>query len=187
MCRRRFAAVAAIVVGLALAPQASPAQEAGQEQEPNPHQRSGFWFNGGLGWGSFGCDGCREREGGTIVTLGAGGTLSQSVIIGGSLDGWSKEVAGNRLTASTLLGTVRFYPSVTGGFFLRGGLGFGAVEVELQNVTARDEGGALLLGAGWDFRISDDVSLTPFLNGVGVSTDDADFSFSQLGLSITTH
>lgn len=187
--RTTVAAVAVIVVGLGLtlAPQASLAQEAGQEQEPNSHQRSGFWFNGGLGWGSFGCDGCQEREGGSILTLGAGGTLSQSVIVGGSIDGWSKEVNGNRLTASTLLGTIRFYPSETGGFFLRGGLGFGTVEVELQNVTVTDDGGALLLGAGWDFRISDSVSLTPFLNGVGVSTDGSDFSFSQLGLSITTH
>lgn len=190
MPRTTFAAVAAIVVGLALAPQASLAQEAGQEQEeqdPNPHPRSGFWFNGGLGWGSFGCDGCQEREGGSILTLGAGGTLSQSVIVGGSIDGWTKEVNGNRLTASTLLGTIRFYPSDTGGFFLRGGLGFGAVEVELENAAARDEGGALLLGAGWDVRISDNVSVTPFLNGVGVSTDDSDLNFTQLGLSITTH
>lgn len=186
MNRRALTAVTAVLVGLALAPQASLSQETGGEGETNSHPRSGFWFNGGLGWGSLGCDGCSEREGGTVLTIGAGGTLSQSVMIGGSLDGWSKEVNGNRLTASTLLGTVRFYPSETGGFFLRGGFGFGTVEVEVGDAVASDEGGALLLGAGWDFRISDNVSLTPYLNGVGVGTE-SEVDFSQLGLSITTH
>ena len=26
-----------------------------------PQTRQGFWFNGGLGWGSAGCDGCGRR------------------------------------------------------------------------------------------------------------------------------
>lgn len=170
-----------------LAPQATVAQEP-QSEETNPHARSGFWFNGGVGYGSLGCDGCASREGGIVVSLGAGGTLSQHVLLGAGIDGWTKEEDGTRLTASSLLATLRFYTSETSGFFLRGGLGFGTVEVQTSSFgTENENGGAALLGLGYDFRIGDNVSLTPYLNGVGVTTENTEVNFNQLGLSITVH
>ena len=39
----------------------------------HPQTRNGFWFSGGLGYGSLGCDG---REGGLSGGLAFGGTLS---------------------------------------------------------------------------------------------------------------
>src|SRR5258705_5518637 len=41
--------------------------------------RKGFWFNGGLGYGSLGCDGCGGRTGSVSGTLALGGTLSPKV------------------------------------------------------------------------------------------------------------
>lgn len=188
MANRSWTLIAAVLLGLVLAPTASVAQQQGGQEETNEHQRSGFWFNGGLGWGSLGCDGCTDREGGTVLSLGVGGTVSQSVLIGGSIDGWTKEEQGTRLTASSALATIRLYPSDTDGFFFRGGLGFGSVETEIAGVGSGSEsGGAALLGLGYDVRVSDNVSLTPFLNGVGITTDDTDVNFNQLGLSVTTH
>lgn len=74
------------------------------------------------------------------------------------------------------------------GFWFNGGLGAGNVEAEISGGGSGSEtGGAALLGLGYDFRLSDGVSLTPFLNGVGISWDGGDVNFNQLGLSITTH
>jgi hypothetical protein len=49
-------------------------------------------------------------------------------------------------------------------------------------------GTGAILGLGYDIRIGDHFSLTPFLNGVGISTTGGgDANFSQIGLGITTH
>lgn len=178
----------AVIVGFALAPRTAVAQEGQADETTSAHARSGFWFNGGLGWGSLGCDGCAEREGGGVLSLAAGGTLSQNVLLGASIDGWSKEENGTRLTASSLLATLRFYPSTDNGFFLRGGLGVGTVEASISGVGSGSEtGGAALLGLGYDFRVSETVSLTPYLNGVGISEESGSVNYTQLGLSVTVH
>lgn len=177
--RRALSIAAAFMLAMALV--SVPGDVSAQE-------RSGFWFNGGLGWGSLGCDGCSGRESSVVATLGVGGTLSQQATLGASINGWSKEVSGTRLTASTLAATLRFYPSATGGFFLLGGLGYGVLELEVSGTgTASETGPAAVLGLGFDVRVSDSVSLTPFLNGVGISFEGGNVNFNQLGLSITAH
>lgn len=176
------AAFAAVVLGLAV-PRAAMAQDTGANAQP----RSGFWFSGGLGAGSLGCDSCPERDWGVILSLGAGGTISQRLAVGASLEGWTDSERRASLTASTLLATLRFYPSATGGFFLRGGLGWGRLESEVSGFgTFSDSGPAALLGLGYDLRITDSVSLTPFLNGVRVA-EEMNRNFFELGLGITVH
>lgn len=95
----------------------------------NPQVRSGFWFNGGIGLGSYGCEGCSGRESGGTLTLGLGGTLSQKVVIGGAMNIWAKEVNGVDVSVGTITAMIRFYPSATGGFYLTGGLGYGSVGI----------------------------------------------------------
>lgn len=180
----KIAAIALIAV-VAAAPRQALAQDAG---EANAHVRSGFWFNGGLAYGTLGCGDCTDREGGMTANLTFGGTLSQKVLLGGSSRAWRKSENGITLTASAVTGTIRFYPSETGGFYLLGGLGVGTVDVGISDLgDASETGGAAVLGLGLDIRISDNVSLTPYLNGVGISYDGGDANFNQLGLSITTH
>lgn len=176
--------VALLFAGVVVVPGTATAQEASD----NPHERSGFFFNGGLGYGTLGCEDCVDREGGLVGTLSFGGTLSQKLLLSGSTYGWTKEENGARLTTSALTASLRFYPSATGGFYLLGGLGYGQVDLDVSGVGSASEGGvAAVLGLGVDLRIGDNVSLTPFLNGVGVSFEDGDANFGQLGLSITTH
>lgn len=98
------------------------------------HARKGFWFNGGLGYGSLGCDNCDGREGGLSGGLALGGTLSQKFLLGVGTTGWTKSEGGATLTVGTLDARVRFYPSATGGFFLTGGLGVGSISAELAGV-----------------------------------------------------
>jgi hypothetical protein len=154
----------------------------------NKHQRRGFWFNGGLGYGSLGCDDCGDREGGLSGGIELGGSVSQKVLLGVGTTGWTKDEGGATLTVGTLVALIRFYPSATGGFFLIGGLGVGSIHAEVDGFGSDTEtGGGALLGLGYDIRVGENVSLTPFWNGFAARTSNADANVGQLGLSITVH
>jgi len=150
--------------------------------------RTGFWFNGGLGYGSLGCDNCDGREGGFSGGLSLGGSLSQKVLLGVGTTGWTKSEGGVTLTVGTLDARVRFYPSATGGFFLTGGLGIGSISAELAGVgSGRETGVGFVLGLGFDVRIGRNVSLTPFWNGFAVRSSDSDANVGQIGVGVTIH
>ena len=180
MTMRAYVAVASVVAFASLHAAPAAAQRA--------QTRSGFWFNGGIGFGSAGCDGCNGRETAPTLTLTFGGTLSPKFLLGASLDGWSKSSGGTTITIGTLLARLRFYPSATGGFFLTAGLGMGTVTADISGLGSDSETGTgVLLGLGYDIRVGKNLSLTPFWNGFATHTTNTDFNVGQLGLSITTH
>jgi hypothetical protein len=167
----------AFVVLLLLIPGLGAAQE-----------RHGFWFNGGLGYGSLGCDNCGSREGGLSGGLSLGGTLSPKWLLGVGTSGWYKDLGGATLTIGSLDARVRFYPSRTGNFFLTGGLGLGTISLDVGGIGSDSETGAsAILGIGYDIRLSPGLSLTPYWNGFAVQTSNADANVGQLGLSLTAH
>jgi hypothetical protein len=150
--------------------------------------REGFWFNVGLGYGSLGCQDCTGREGGLSGGLALGGTLSSKVLLGGATNSWYKEQDGVTLSASTLTANLRFYPSATGGFFLQGGLGLGVIDIAVAGLGSDSQTGAgAVLGLGYDIRVSRNVSLSPYWNGVAVTHSDGDANFGQIGLGLTIH
>jgi hypothetical protein len=150
--------------------------------------RQGFWFNGGLGYGSLGCENCDGREGALSGGLAIGGALSQKVLLGAGMNGWSKSESGATLTVGTLTALLRFYPSATGGFFLVGGLGVGSIRAELDGFGSDSETGVgALVGLGYDIRVGQNVSLTPYWNGFAASTSNADANVGQIGLGVTVH
>ncbi len=154
----------------------------------NRHLRRGFWFSGGLGYGSLGCQDCGSREGGLSGGIQLGGTLSQKVLLGGATSGWTKEEGAATLTVGTVVAMIRFYPSSTGGLFLLGGLGVGSIYAKVDGFGENTETGAgALLGLGWDLRVGDNVSMTPFWNGFAVQNSDVDANVGQIGLSVTLH
>lgn len=162
---------------LAAVPLAATAQE-----------RHGFWFNGGLGYGSLGCEDCGSREGGLSGGLSLGGTLSPHLLLGVGTTGWYKEESGVSLTTGTLDARLRLYPSSTGGFFLTGGFGIGRISVDAGGFgSASETGPGLMLGLGYDIRVGNSLSLTPFWNGFAVRTSNSDANVGQLGLSLTVH
>lgn len=170
----------ALVTGLLLLPQNAAAQSS--------QARDGFWFNAGLGYGSLGCQDCGSREGGFSGGLALGGTVSQKLLVGVASQAWTKSEQGATLTAGTLQGAVRFYPSATGGFHLLGGIGVGTVDVEIEGIGGASETGfSAALGVGYDIRMSDNVSLTPFWNGIGIAYDGGDANFGQIGAGVTVH
>ena len=150
--------------------------------------RQGFWFSGGMGYGSLGCQDCGGREGALSGEIALGGTVSQKVLIGAGTNGWSKSENGARLTVGTLTAQIRYYPSATGGFYLLGGLGVGQVRAEVSGLGSDSETGVgALVGLGYNFRVGQNVSLTPYWNGFAMGSSNTDANVGQIGLGITVH
>jgi hypothetical protein len=150
--------------------------------------REGFWFSGGLGYGSLSCLNCDGYANGFSGGLALGGTINEKLLLGVGTTGWYRSQDGIWLSVGTVDARVRFYPSVRSGFFINGGLGVGTISLGLSGIGSDSETGVgLMLGLGWDVRIARNVSLTPFWNGSAVRTANADASFGQLGLGITVH
>jgi hypothetical protein len=108
--------------------------------------RQGFWFSGGLGYGSLGCDNCGSREGGISGGLSLGGTISPRFLLGVGTSGWTKTDQGARLTVDEIDARVRFYPSTTGGFFVTGGVGYGEVRASVPGFGSATEAGGSAIG-----------------------------------------
>jgi hypothetical protein len=153
----------------------------------HPHERQGFWVNGGLGYGSLGIEGFSEREDGLSGNLALGGTISPRFLLGAGTTGWTKEVDGIRVNFGTLLLLGRFYPNAEGGFFLNLGLGAGQVSLTEGNSTWSESGGGAVLGLGYDVRVGPNWSLTPFVNGIGFDIDGDRADVFQFGLGVSFH
>ena len=157
-------------------------------QGQNAQTRQGFWFSGGLGYGSLGCDNCGSREGGISGGLSLGGTISPRFLLGVGTSGWTKTDQGARLTVDEIDARVRFYPSTTGGFFVTGGVGYGEVRASVPGFgSATENGGAAILGMGYDVRISRNTSITPYWNAYAMKNSNTDANVGQVGLAITIH
>jgi hypothetical protein len=161
---------------------------AGVAQAQNAQVRDGFWFSGGLGYGLLGCDGCGEREGGLSGGLSLGGTISPRFLLGVGTSGWTKSEGGGRLTVGLVDARVRFYPSSKGGLFLTGGVGIGSAELNVSGFgSATETGPGVILGLGYDMRVSRNTSITPFWNGYAMKNDNIDANVGQIGLAVTLH
>jgi hypothetical protein len=182
--RSLFLAVCLLLVGAASAAAQTPTTPTPAPEPVNKQLHSGFWFNGGLGYGTLGCSECDgEREGGLSGNLTFGGTVNQRFLIGFGTAGFVKEVDGETLTQGHYDARIRFYPSRTNGFFLTGGAGLGVVSFAGES----DKGFSLLLGLGYDIRVGKNVSLTPFWNGYAMSANDIGWNVGQIGIGVTIH
>jgi hypothetical protein len=156
-----------------------------------PQTREGFFISFGLGGGTFGCEGCSNRESGGAAHLTLGGAVSPQLLVAGELSAWSKEEGGARLTHSTAAAILQFYPSAENGFFVKGGLGFSQIEASASgggfSFSAGDEGLGVTAGLGYDIRLGTNFSLSPYLLFVWSNFDGGAANHGQLGLSATFH
>ena len=176
---RRLMAVAAILM---LAVPAASAQ--------HPQVREGFWWSIGLGGGSLGCENCDDRESGGAATLSFGGTVSDHVLLAGTLSGWGKNENDATLTVGLTTFTVRYYPSATGGFWLTAGLGVGSTDLTIGDnptITFSESGFGGLAGLGYDIRVGRMISITPWLQWFGLDNDPGSVNVGQLGIAVTFH
>ena len=194
-----------LLVGLGQSPLTAQNTVVVASPSPSDHNREGLWFNIGVGYGTSGCGPCTERDGGLSGGLSAGTTLSDNVLIGGGLTGWRKSSGAVTVAAGLLTPLVRVYTSGTEGFFLTGGVGVGWIDFTLANQLNRSPtrsrawqwahgsenqlGYAGLAGLGYDIRVGNNGSLTPFLNGFYINGDEnlASINVVQFGVGATIH
>jgi hypothetical protein len=152
-----------------------------------PQTREGFWFSIGVGGGSLGCEECDERSNGGVGMLAFGGKLSNTVLMAGSANGWTRSEDGATLTVGLVAVEGRFYPSSSGGFFLKAGAGIGSLDVSFGSVTVSETGAGVLAGLGYDIRVGRMISITPWVQWFGIDYDPGNANVSQLGLALTIH
>ncbi len=145
--------------------------------------RDGFWIGGGLGYGSMGCEGCTDRAGAPSGYLKLGGTLRQNVLLGVETNGWTRSELGARLTMGNVSGAVYWYPMVSNGLFVKGGVGYSV----LDNSFASTSGFGLLGGVGYDVRVSRNLSVTPVANWFRGGFDGGSANVLQIGVGVTSH
>ena len=175
-----------LVQGFAIVLAVAVSAASAQAQHSAPI-RDGFWISGGLGYGSLGCNNCgSSRESSVSGDISLGGTISPRFLLGVGSAAWTKTQQGVTMTVGTLDARVRFYPSATGGFFLTGGIGFGTAR--LSGFGSYEENGVgTLLGLGWDIRVAQNASITPFWNGFAMKNNNTDANVGQAGIAITLH
>jgi len=152
---------------------APPAGETAQVvPDEAPQAREGFWIGFGAGYGSASVSTdefpAEEREGSFTGFLKLGGTLNPQVLLGVESNAWVKSQDDIRLTLGSVTGTVTFYPKVTSGLFLKGGVGASYMSTQVfvddTTVTVSKTGWGLLAGLGYDVRVGRKVSITPSFN-----------------------
>lgn len=177
---RYWAAVLGAAALLGATPQGLDAQDS--------HDRDGFWANIGLGYGSLGQDEFNGRQGGEAFQLAFGGSVNDRLLVGGSFNAWTRLENGVRVEAGLVSAMIRYYPSADGGFFVSGGLGLGVINEDVSfSGPGNETGFGGLLGLGYDLRLGDSVSLTPFATGYLVGNSDSNVNVIQVGLGVTVH
>jgi hypothetical protein len=163
-------------------------------------RRQGFWLSAGLGVGGEAFDandglGWSDDHTGGVAALKLGGTVSPNLLLGAEVNGWGLRNYNNQdydRTLANLMGIIQWYPSRTGGFWLRGGLGFAHSELNQYlaggaTLRTQDNGTALAVGLGYDLPVSRKVSITPNLDFTGQRFRDFDERIVSLGLAVTFH
>ncbi len=149
-----------------------------------PHERQGVMlgFNAGAGSAelqfenSDGTTVSGDREGGGAFGLRAGYAFNDRLALGLEGTGWSRTFENDSgldatwtFTVSTI--ALTWYPG-GGGFLLRGGLGWGRAEMELDlgdgTISGDDTGAAALIGLGYEWRLGRRFALGPAVDFGGM-------------------
>lgn len=159
-----------------------------EAQTAHPQTRQGFWISVGLGSGSAGmsCDGCtNDSESGLSGNLKLGGTLRPNLLVGAETNGFTKSKDGIDDRMSFLSAIAQYYPMVENGFYVKAGLGLAGVSSDdgTDKLTATSLG--YQVGAGYDWRLAQNFSLTPYLNYLRGTSGDAKLNSQSTGVKVT--
>ena len=149
--------------------------------------RSGLWGGFGIGAG-YGEGGGDYQSGGALVGQ-IGGTVNPKLAIGADLATWAWRSNGLTASATTVGGAVTFFPSPTGGFYIKGGIGFAATVNEArtggQDETQTDSGGGVVFGLGQDVRMGTNLFLTPAFTFMFQRIGDTNLKFFLFTVGLT--
>ncbi len=163
--------------------------------------RDGFWIGVGMGAGSLGFSGdatTSDRSSALSGYFKLGATISPKFLLGAETNGWTKSEGDVTMRAGALSAVGYFYPSATGGLYLKGGLGVLAISDNAPIQQGSAAGMAASLGLGYDFRVAQNISLSPYANyitstGAELKVDgaasgaDINPNIFQIGLGVTMH
>ncbi len=147
----------------------------------------GFWVGFGLGGGSLGIDDGTGRDTGVVGYLKLGGTMNERLLLGVESNAWRKDQSGATVMHNNFSAVAYFYPKATNGFFLKGGLGWSRLSVEVLGISASENGGGAVFGLGYDVRVGDNWSITPVLNFNGGAFDGGNTNISEIGVGVSWH
>jgi hypothetical protein len=156
----------------------------------NPQARDGFTISFGLGGGSAALSspgsGTTPRETGLSGYLRLGGAISPNLVLAAESNGWSKTIQGVDTRMGALSGIAQWYPSVTNGFYVKGGLGLGVYSEQDPTAKVQAVGLGYQFGTGYDIRLARNFSLTPYVNYVGMANSDVKLGGTSLNQKIGT-
>jgi len=162
-----------------------------QAEAQRPQTREGFFIGLGIGGGSLSCATCDGRDGSFTGKVTFGGTLTPQLLLGVESSGWTKEENDARLTHANASAVAHFYPVATGGLFLSGGVGLSTLEASTSSgsvtTSVTETGFGFTAGAGYDVRVGNNFSVTPYgLYGWG-DFDAGNADTFQFGIGVTWH
>lgn len=163
--------------------------------------RSGVTVSLGIGGGpgSLLCDvACTTKDQGALSGyLRAGAPVSPHLVLAGEVNSWSHvDQTRERVTIRYAGPVLLLYPSLTRGFFLKGGAGLGMTKLDDGVDRVDSRGFAYQVGVGYDVALVDALAVTPYLTYYrsvhararlnGASTPfTLDGSVPQFGLALT--
>jgi hypothetical protein len=162
--------------------------------------RRGLWVSIGLGAADtkVKCSFCSDKATwGPSGYIQLGGTPSRHTLAGVEITAWRGTRADT--TQEYVSGTafIMLYPVLDYPFFLKGGFGIGRFAEAGAGV--RSNGFSIVLGTGYDFRITDRLWTAPYVNliiapsqdgtqrGTGSLTGDISQTILQLGAKLSYH
>lgn len=129
--------------------------------------RGGFWAGLGIGAGAESFDledgaGYSSELTRPTVSIRLGGTVSQSLRLGGEVLTWINDEGNAVESLTSILFIGQLYPIASTGLYLKGGAGLGRRALEFDDgYGVGDTGFAGLLGAGWEIRLGRRLYLNP--------------------------
>jgi hypothetical protein len=83
-------------------------------------------------------------------------------------------------------GVAQWYPSVSNGFYVKGGLGLSMYSEADPAGKAEALGLGYQFGTGYDLRLARNFSLTPYVNFLGMANSDVKIGGTSLNQKIGT-
>ncbi|HET9012773.1 MAG TPA: autotransporter domain-containing protein, partial [Gemmatimonadaceae bacterium] len=169
------------------------------------NDRAGYSLSLGLGGGSsaVSCTGCgTDRTSGASGYLRLGKGYTPSLMLGLELNGWNKTENNVDGRVGMLSAIAQWYPSMTNGFFFKGGAGMGRTTLDDKSAVPSNKlqstGFGYQVGTGYDIGIARRWSITPYVNYLatagaklemnGVSSSEKfDGNYFQYGLGLSWH
>jgi hypothetical protein len=173
----RYSRAAGLLLMIAVVLTVSPLQ--GQERS-----REGFWGSAGGGVGFNLTENSEgERLTGFSLFARAGWALTPRWLVAGDAIGWFYSEGDVDLRRGFLGGSVLFYPSSTGGFYFKGGIGSAFSDVSAGAAgDGTTWGFGSALGLGYDIRLSESFNLTVGADWVFQDVSVYTQSNNQLGM-----